>query len=118
MLRATAAYAQRTNTIAGLFTQNKPLRQALTKSQPARSEGQHALAMEPKTCPPAAHIPVPIDIKHALSGKYAAAWRNAIRSELAPLQRKGTFRMETLPLGRNTIGNKWVFKVTAKPDGS
>jgi histone deacetylase 1/2 len=26
--------------------------------------------------------------------------------------------MENLPLGRNAIGNKWVFKVKAKPDGS
>jgi hypothetical protein len=70
------------------------------------------------TYPPAAHITVPIDIKHALSGKYAAAWRKAIRSELASLHTKGTFRMENLPLGRNAIGNKWVFKVKAKPDGS
>jgi hypothetical protein len=70
------------------------------------------------TYPLAAHIPVPIDIKHALSGWYAAAWRKAIRSELASLHNKGTFRMEILPLGRNAIGNKWVFKVKAKPDGS
>ena len=70
------------------------------------------------TYPHAAHIPVPIDIKHALSGKYAAAWRKAIRSELASLHSKGTFRMEHLPLGRNAIGNKWVFKVKAKSDGS
>jgi hypothetical protein len=60
---------------------------------------------------------VPIDIKHALSGKYAAAWRKATRSELASLYSKGTFRMENLPLGRNAIGNKWVFKVKAKPHG-
>jgi histone deacetylase 1/2 len=26
--------------------------------------------------------------------------------------------MENLPLGRNAIGNKWVFKVMAKPNGS
>jgi hypothetical protein len=26
--------------------------------------------------------------------------------------------MENLPLGRNAIGDKWVFKVKAKPDGS
>jgi histone deacetylase 1/2 len=26
--------------------------------------------------------------------------------------------MENSPLGRNAIGNKWVFKVKAKPDGS
>jgi hypothetical protein len=57
---------------------------------------------------------VPINIKHALSGKYAASWRKAIRSELAPLNNKGTFRMENLPLGCNAIGNKWVFKEKAK----
>jgi hypothetical protein len=26
--------------------------------------------------------------------------------------------MENLPLGRNAMGNKWVFKVEAKLDGS
>jgi hypothetical protein len=26
--------------------------------------------------------------------------------------------MENLPLGRNAIGNKWFFKMKAKPDGS
>jgi hypothetical protein len=64
------------------------------------------------------HIPVPIDIKHVMSGKYDAAWRKAIRSQLTSLHSKGTFRMENLPLGRNAIGNKWVFKVEAKSDGS
>jgi hypothetical protein len=67
--------------------------------------------------PPAAHISVPIDIKHALSGKFSTIWRKAIRSELASLHNKGTFRMESLPLGRNAIGNKWVFEVKVKPDG-
>jgi hypothetical protein len=61
---------------------------------------------------------VRIDIKHTLSDKYAAAWRKAIRYELASLHSKGTFRMENLPLGRNAIGNKWDFKIKAKPDGS
>jgi hypothetical protein len=56
---------------------------------------------------------MPIDIKHALSGKYATTWRKAIRYELASLHIKGTFRMENLPLIRNAIGNKWVFKVKA-----
>jgi histone deacetylase 1/2 len=61
---------------------------------------------------------VPIDIKHALSEKYAEAWRKASRLEHASLHTKGTFLLENLPLGRNAIGNKWVFKVKAKPDGS
>jgi hypothetical protein len=60
---------------------------------------------------------VPIDIKQALSSNYVAAWRKAIRSELASLHDKGTFRMDNLPLVRNAIGNKWVCKVKAKPDG-
>jgi hypothetical protein len=32
---------------------------------------------EPKTYPHAAHIPVPIDIKHALSGKVCCCTANA-----------------------------------------
>jgi hypothetical protein len=115
---AAAAYVQRNNKTARVFTLNKPPRPLRTTAQAARPEGQPAENEEPTTYPLAAHIPVPIDIKHALGGKYAATCRKAIRSELTSLHNKGTFRMENLPLGRNAIGNKWVFKVKAKPDGS
>jgi hypothetical protein len=115
---AAAVYVQRINMTATMFTQNKPPRPPHTKEHWQGTKGQPAPSEEPATYPHAAHIPVPIDIKHALSGKYVVAWRNAIRPELASLQSKGSFRMETLALGRNTIGNKWVFKVKAKPDGS
>jgi hypothetical protein len=54
---------------------------------------------------------VPIDIKNALSGKYAAAWRKEINSEHASLKNSGTFRNDNMPLGRNPIRKKWVFKV-------
>jgi hypothetical protein len=57
---------------------------------------------------------LPIEIKYALSGIYAEAWRNAIRSELASLHNKGTIGMENLPVGRNAISNNWVFKAMAK----
>jgi hypothetical protein len=60
---------------------------------------------------------MPIGIKHALNGKYDT-WRKSIRSELASLHNKGIFRMDNIPLGRNAIGNKRVFKAKAKPDGS
>jgi hypothetical protein len=115
---AVSAYVQRTNKTARVFTHNKPPRPPRTIAQAARQEGQHAESEEPTTYPPAAHIPVPIDIKHALSGKYVVAWRKAIRSKLTSLHNKGTFRKENLPLGRNGIGNKWVFKVKTKLDGS
>jgi hypothetical protein len=103
---------------ARVVTQNKPPRPPRTTAQAARPEGQPAESEEPMTYPLAAHISVAIDIKHALSGKYVAAWRKAIRLELMSLHCKGTFRMEDLPLGRNAIGNKWVFKVKAKSDVS
>jgi hypothetical protein len=103
---------------AKVFTHNKPPRPLRTKAQWQGIEGQPAPSKEPATYPYAAHIPVPIDIKHALSGKYAATWRKAIRSELASLHNKGTFRVENLPLVRNYIGKKRVVKVKAKPNGS
>jgi hypothetical protein len=59
-----------------------------------------------------------IDIKHALSGKYVAAWHKVICSELASLHNKGTLHMENPALGRNAIGKNWVFKVKTIPDGS
>jgi hypothetical protein len=57
---------------------------------------------------------VPINIKHALRGKCASTWRKLVCSEPASLSITAT----NLPLGRNAIGNKWVFKVKAKLDGS
>jgi hypothetical protein len=103
---------------AGIFTQNKPLRPPRTTAQLGGPEGQLAPSEEPAICPPPTDIPVPIDIKHASSGKYVAAWHKAFRSKLASLHNKGTFRMENLPLGRNAIGNKWVFKVKATTYGT
>jgi hypothetical protein len=44
------------------------------------------------------------------------AYGNSLCACISPQQ--GYFRMENLPLGRNAIGKKWVFKVNAKPDGS
>jgi hypothetical protein len=61
---------------------------------------------------------MPIEVKHALSGSNVAEWRIPTCSKLAALHRKDTVRMENLPHGRSAIGNKWVFKVKAKPDGS
>jgi hypothetical protein len=60
---------------------------------------------------------VPIDIKHALNGKVVVARQTTIRSEFASLLNKGTLRMKILPIGRNAIGNKFVFKVKVKLDG-
>jgi hypothetical protein len=114
---AAAAYVQRTNMTAGEFTQNKSPRLARTKPQSTGSKGRLAPDGEPKTYRHVTHIPVPIDIKHALSDNYIVAWQKAIGSELASLHKKGTLRVESLSLGHSAIGNKWVFKVMAKPDG-
>jgi hypothetical protein len=115
---AAAAYVPRINMIGRVFLQNKPPRPPRTKAQWEGTNGQPSPSEEPVTFPPAAHIPVPIDIKHAFRGKYIAAWRKAIHFELASLHNKGTFLMDYLPPIRNAIGNKWVFKVKAKPYGS
>jgi hypothetical protein len=82
----------------GVFTQNQPPWPARSPPKPVGSEGPEAPPAEPMTYPHATRIPVHVDIKHALSSKYAAAWRKAIRSVLASLHSKGAFRMESLPL--------------------
>jgi hypothetical protein len=64
---AVAAYVQETNMTPRVFTHSKSPRPPHTKAQAARPEGQHAQSEEPTTYPHAAHIPMPIDIKHALS---------------------------------------------------
>ena len=44
-------------------------------------------------------------------------WEEAIQSELKPLEAFDTFDVVTLPLGKKSVGCKYVFKIKYKPDG-
>jgi hypothetical protein len=86
------------NRTAGVFKHNKQV--------PRRLDPTSATQKGPPMYPLETHIPVLVDIIHALSNKNAANWLKAIRSKLTYLYNKGMFCKDNLPLGRNAIGNK------------
>ena len=45
-------------------------------------------------------------------------WKNAMVEEMRALQKNFTWEMAELPMGKNTVGSKWVFTVKYKSDGT
>ncbi|CAN1778901.1 Retrovirus-related Pol polyprotein from transposon RE1 [Linum perenne] len=45
-------------------------------------------------------------------------WVKAITEELSALQENQTWDLVSLPHGKKAVGNRWVFKIKHKPDGS
>lgn len=41
-----------------------------------------------------------------------------MRDEINALERNGTWKLESLPVGKKAIGCKWVFQIKHKADGS
>lgn len=56
----------------------------------------------------------PKNFKQAVSHEH---WRGAMRREIAALESNGTWSLEDLPTGRNTIDSKWIYKIKYKPNG-
>ena len=50
--------------------------------------------------------------------KKCIEWQEAMQNELSALKRAKTWDFQTLPIGKKTIGCRWVFKVKTKSDGS
>lgn len=46
------------------------------------------------------------------------AWQDAIRKEFEVLDSNHTWDIVSLPLGKNSIGCKWIYKIKYKADGS
>ena len=51
----------------------------------------------------------PKTVDEALTGSEAEEWRKAMEIEIETLKKMGTWRLEDLPEGRETVGCKWVF---------
>ncbi|PKU79659.1 Retrovirus-related Pol polyprotein from transposon TNT 1-94 [Dendrobium catenatum] len=60
-------------------------------------------------------IRIPKDVFEALSDKN---WRNAMKDEMQALEKNETWEIVNLPIGKKSVGCKWVFSVKYKADGT
>ncbi|CAN1800959.1 Retrovirus-related Pol polyprotein from transposon TNT 1-94, partial [Linum perenne] len=61
------------------------------------------------------NVEIPKTIEEALKHP---KWKQAVIDELEALQKNRTWEMVTLPVGKRTVGCKWVFTVKYKSDGT
>ncbi|KAI3703311.1 hypothetical protein L1987_73276 [Smallanthus sonchifolius] len=58
---------------------------------------------------------IPDTVKEALETK---TWREAMEAEMKSLEKNNTWEKCDLPLGKKTVGCRWVFSIKYKPDGT
>jgi hypothetical protein len=52
----------------------------------------------------------PRTVREAMDSEDANLWKRAMDEEMASLDKNKAWDLVELPIGRNPIGNKWVFK--------
>ena len=60
----------------------------------------------------------PKSVHEALNGSASAQWKDALQSEINSLNENDTWKLVPRPNNVNIVGNRWVFKVKCKSDGS
>ena len=75
------------------------------------------LASAPHVAYNVRQIAEPQTMKEALTGDLSGKWKQAADAEYDSLLQNKTWDLVELPSGRETIGNKWVFKVKHGADG-
>ena len=60
----------------------------------------------------------PLTYKEAITSENKQEWIEACKQEYDALVLNNTWKATTLPLNRKAIGNKWVFKIKEKADGT
>ncbi|VFQ60815.1 unnamed protein product, partial [Cuscuta campestris] len=60
-------------------------------------------------------VPLPKTVREALSHP---GWRTAMIEEMKALEQNHTWSLVSLPIGKKSIGCKWVFSIKVNPDGS
>ena len=63
-------------------------------------------------------IEEPTSYEEAVESPNSQEWMDAMRDELDSMARNEVWELVDLPPGRKAIGNKWVFKVKRRADGS
>jgi hypothetical protein len=60
----------------------------------------------------------PLTYREAVESPESDEWTDAMESEMKSLSENKTWTLVTLPVGKNIVKSKWVFKRKLKPDGS
>ncbi|GJV17454.1 putative ribonuclease H-like domain-containing protein [Tanacetum coccineum] len=60
-------------------------------------------------------VEIPANTKQALKSKH---WKYAMEEEIKALIKNNTWEKHVLPLGKKTVGCRWVFTIKYKPDGT
>jgi hypothetical protein len=60
----------------------------------------------------------PQSYKEAIASPDSSEWQDAIQAEGESLLAAGTWTLTPLPVGRQAIGNRWVFKLKKNADGT
>jgi len=60
----------------------------------------------------------PQTFHQAVNSEHKQEWQKAMLDEIESLLKNETWTFESLPPGRNTVKNKWVFRVKVKSDGT
>lgn len=68
-----------------------------------------------ETCSFALNISDPITYEEAAKEE---VWREAMKDELAAIEKNNTWKLVTLPEGKTTVGLKWIYKTKVNADGS
>ena len=62
--------------------------------------------------------PEPQTYHQAIQSEHKQEWQAAMLEEIESLLKNETWTFESLPAGRNTVKNKWVFRIKVKSDGT
>ena len=60
----------------------------------------------------------PQNFEDAMSCTNLDNWLKAMKDEIDQLEKLGTYQLEDLPMGRQAVGNKWVYNTKINPDGT
>src|SRR3954467_15339927 len=60
----------------------------------------------------------PQSFEDAMSCTNLDNWLKAMKDEIDQLEKLETYQLEDLPMGRQAVGNKWVYNTNINPDGT
>ena len=60
----------------------------------------------------------PVSYQEATTGPYKRKWETAMETEMTSLRENHVWDLVKFPVGKKTVGSKWVYKVKTGADGS